>query len=305
LQPPASTRFNPHSRSATAPPGGEHRRGLAVAALAVAAIAVAAIAAAAVAANDDARLDRLNVAEAQLTAEQAHNVSQLSRLLSIIELLRRDPPPPLLVSPADARDAARAAILVRAMTPELQARARAYAHEAGEMVRRRRLAVVESEALLTHDSEAAEAVPTPANRPPALRGPLSPATSGRLVAPRELRAPVPGPVVRRFGEAAPGGGLSNGLSWQAPRAARVSSPASGLVQYVGPVRGWGVIVILRLTGGYHLVLAGLAQTSVTVGQSVAPGEAVGWMPDGRQSGSELYLEVRQKGAPVNPGRWMR
>ncbi|MDB5493104.1 MAG: peptidase family, partial [Phenylobacterium sp.] len=103
------------------------------------------------------RLARLNLQETELSAEQAHNMSQLSRLLSVLEELKRDPPPALLVSPKDARDAVRAAILVRAMTPELQARARGYAASAGEMARQRRLAAVESEALFTRDSRAAEA----------------------------------------------------------------------------------------------------------------------------------------------------
>ena len=262
-----------------------------------------ALAAVALAATGE-QLARLNAAEAELTAEQAHNMSELARLLSIVELLRRDPPPALLVSPSDARDAARAAILVRAMTPQLQARARAYAREAGEMMRRRRLAAVESEALFTPESAAADAAPAPRAQAPALRGALPGPHSGPLAAPRNLLTPVSGPLVRRFGERAPGGGKSDGLSWEAPRAARVSSPAAGLVQYVGPVKGWGVILILRLTGGYHLVLAGLAQSSVAVGQSVAPGQPVGWMPDTRQSASELYLEVRQQGAPVDPGRLM-
>src|SRR5665213_533816 len=104
----------------------------------------------------------------------------------------------------------------------------------------------------------------------------------------------------------------------------VASPGSGLVQYVGPVKGWGVILILRLAGGYHLVLAGLDKTSVSVGQSVAAGEAVGMMPDSGQSPGdgalndrapndrakggkaprELYLEVRNQGVPVDPARWL-
>jgi septal ring factor EnvC (AmiA/AmiB activator) len=303
LQPTATAAFNPLSRFATAPPGGEHlarRRRLAL----FCALGLAAIAAAAVAAESSARLARLNAAETELTAEQAHNMSQLARLLSVVELLRRDPPPALLVSPQDARDAARAAILVRAMTPELQARARVYAHEAGEMMRERRLAAVESAAIFTSDSARADATPTPAESPPPLRGPLAAPHQGPLAPPERLLVPVAGELTRRFGEATPGGGRANGLSWSSLRDARVSSPAAGLVQYVGPVKGWGVILILRLTGGYHLVLAGLAQASVAVGQSVAPGQPVGWMPDGRQSPSELYLEVREQGAPVDPARWM-
>jgi septal ring factor EnvC (AmiA/AmiB activator) len=252
------------------------------------------------------RLARLNLEETQLSVAQAQNASQLSRLLSVVERLRRDPPPALLVSPADARDAVRAAILVKAMTPELQARARTFAAAQGEMARQRRLAAIESEALFARDSARADHAPEPAPQL-SLRGPEGPAPvpDAALRPPALLLQPVAGPVVRRFGQPVAGGGRANGLTLSAARGARVASPGAGLVQYVGPVKGWGTILILRLAGGYHLVLAGLERTSVDVGQSVAPGQPVGWMPDGRQSTSELYLEVREQGAPVDPGRWMK
>jgi septal ring factor EnvC (AmiA/AmiB activator) len=249
------------------------------------------------------RLARLNLAETELSAEQARNMARLSRLLSVLEELRRDPPPALLVPAQDARDAVRAAILVKALTPELQARARTYAREAGEMMRQRRLAVVESEALFTTESERADAAPAPRRPAPGLG--QAAAAGGPQIPPERLLAPVSGAVSRTFGAPLPGGGRANGVSWGAARSARVSSPAAGQVQFAGPVKGWGVILILRLTGGYHLVLAGLGQASVAVGQSVAPGQPVGWMPDGRQSPSELYLELREQGAPVDPGRWLK
>lgn len=250
-------------------------------------------------------LARLNLQETELSAGQAHNMSQLARLLSVLEELKRDPPPALLVSPKDAKDAVRAAILVKAMTPELEARARAYAGEAGEMARQRRLAAVESEALFTRDSLAADAAPPPPTPELKLRGAAEPETPSPARAPDALFRPASGAVVRRFGDALPSGGRANGMTFAAPRASQVASPGAGLVQYVGPVKGWGVILILRLTGGYHLVLAGLDRSSVSVGQSVAAGQAVGWMPDGRQSTSELYIEVRDQGSPVDPGRWLK
>ncbi len=261
------------------------------------------------------RLARLNVEETELSVEQARNMSQLARLLSMLEELKRDPPPALLVSPRDAKDAVRAAILVKAMTPELQARASGYAREASEMMRQRRLAAVESEALFTNESAVAEASPPP-NGPTALRGPVAPVIADAAITPpQSLLRPADGPIVRRFGEALASGGRSNGLTIATAGGAQVTSPGAGFVQYVGPVKGWGVILILRLAGGYHLVLAGLERTSVSVGQSVAAGQAVGWMPDVRQSPSlatdrekpsrELYLEVREQGAPVDPGRWMK
>jgi septal ring factor EnvC (AmiA/AmiB activator) len=300
LTPPAPRPATP-SPLRGAPPGGEHR-GRRRLPLVLAGLALAATAA--LAADAPQRLARLNEAETELTAEQAENLTHLARLLTIIEMLRRDPPPALLVSPKDARQAARAAILVRAMTPQLQARARTYAHEASEIMRQRRLAAVANEALFTRESELADIAPAP-DAEAASRLVLPARPSGPVLAPESLRPPVAGRLVRRFGEPAPGGGRANGQTWEAGRAERVRSPGAGAVQYVGPVKGWGLILILRLTGGYQLVLAGLGQASVAVGQSVAPGQPVGWMPDARQSASELYLEVRQQGEPVNPGRWLK
>jgi septal ring factor EnvC (AmiA/AmiB activator) len=272
---------------------------LLILAVSLAIVATAAVAAAAT----GERLARLNLEETQLTAQQARNMSQLARLLSVLEQLRRDPPPALLVSPRDAKDAVRAAILVKAMTPDLQRRAQGYALQAHDMMRQRRLAAVESEALFTTESERADAAPEPGAGQSALD--LAPGdTGGPMTAPQALLRPVAGALSRRFGADLPSGGRSNGLTWTTAAQAPVSSPSAGLVQYVGAVKGWGVILILRLPGGYHLVLAGLERASVGVGQSVAPGQPVGWMPDGRQSPSELYLEVREQGAPVDPGRWI-
>jgi Membrane-bound metallopeptidase len=267
-------------------------------------LAAAALSAVALAATSD-QLQRLNLAETEISAEQAATRHQLARLLSVLQQLERDPPPALLVSPQDAKDAVRAAILVKALTPELQARARAYAQDAGEVMRQRRLAAVQSEALFERESLAAESLPEPkSNAGLALREPPPPLPPGALRAPERLVMPADGPIVRRFGEPLAGGGKANGVTLAAPRGAKVVSPGVGVVQYVGPVKGWGVILILRLAGGYHLVLAGLERTSVQVGQSVAAGQPVGWAVDGRQSTSELYLEVREQGSPVDPGRWL-
>jgi septal ring factor EnvC (AmiA/AmiB activator) len=256
------------------------------------------------------RLARLNVEETHLSAEQAHNMNQLARLLSVLQQLRRDPPPALLVSPRDAKDAVRAAILVKAMTPGLQARAVAYSRQANEMMRLRRLAAVESEAIFTNESKRAEASPLPVDAP-LLRGPAAPGVpDAAITPPQSLTTPIGGPIVRRFGDTLSSGGRANGVTIAAARGAPVASPGPAVVQYVGPVKGWGVILILRLAGGYHLVLAGLDRTSVSVGQSVAAGQSVGSMPDGPHSGgrspsAELYLEVRDQGVPVDPGRWLK
>jgi septal ring factor EnvC (AmiA/AmiB activator) len=254
-------------------------------------------------ATTTAPLERLNAAEAELTLDQGANMNRLARLLSVLERLSRDPPPALLVSADDARDAVRAAILVRAITPELQARARGYAEGAGEMLRQRRLAAVQSEALFETDSLTADELPEPED-PTALTLRGASAPDPTLLPPARLLVPASGNVTRRFGAALPGGGRSSGLTLSVAQGARALSPAAGRVQYVGPVRGWDVVVILRLVGGYHLVLAGLERASVEVGQSVSEGQPLGFALRADGGRSELYLEVREQGSPVDPGRWL-
>jgi septal ring factor EnvC (AmiA/AmiB activator) len=263
--------------------------------------------------GERAKLEKLNLEESALSAQQGRNRNQLARLLSVLQRLKRNPPPALLVSPGDARDAVRAAILVKAMTPQLQARARIYAAEAGEIARQRRLAAVESEALFTSESERADGLRgmAPADAPMGVVtaepdvARLPPSGEGETSQPQFLLAPSQGRITKGFGSPLKGGGHSNGLTILTAKGAPVQSPGDALVQYVGPVKGWGVILILRMAGGYHLVLAGLDRATVDVGQSVAVGAPVGWMPDERQSPSELYFEVRDQGVPVNPTRWMR
>ena len=272
------------------------------AAVALAAIALASVAALALAQENRAKLEKLNMREVKLNAEQGRNLNRFARLLTVLELYRRDPPPALLVSPKDAVDAARAAILVKAITPELERRAKVYAVEAREIARQRRLAAVANETLFTQDSTVADAHLTPGSGPVDLKSGLA---DQIVTPPSALVFPTAGPVIHRFGQPLAGGGHANGVTILAASRANVNAPGAGIVQYVGPVKGWGVILILRLAGGYHLVLAGLDRVNVGVGQSVAAGAPVGWMPDGRQTPAELYLEVRERGEPVDPGRWLK
>ncbi|WP_455692459.1 murein hydrolase activator EnvC family protein, partial [Exiguobacterium undae] len=79
----------------------------------------------------------------------------------------------------------------------------------------------------------------------------------------------------------------------------------GVVEYAGALNGWGAVLILRVQGAYHIVLAGLDQINVSPGQSVAAGAPIGKMPDPVSSEPELYMEVRENGAPSDPERWLK
>lgn len=126
--------------------------------------------------------------------------------------------------------------------------------------------------------------------------------SGRVV------SPVAGHVVRAFG-AASDAGPAQGMSYQAPPAARVVSPCGGKVVFAAPFRSFGLLLIVDCGGGYHFVLAGLERIDVQVGRSVQAGEPVGVMPgwDPGTPGSRpaLYVELRRNGQPVNPAPWLK
>lgn len=257
-----------------------------------------------------ARLSALNAAEAGLKARVGSNQQSLTRLLAALQAYQRDPPPALLASPRSARDAVNAAVLMRAIAPELERRAQSLADEG------RRLNALRREILLAdgdflgaeHDVADRRAEMDALDEEKArLEGPTDPAhkaeaaaagqlgtTAGSLeelargaeilgqsrppaaaLAPTKRVPPLAGAPILRYGQAFPGHGQSEGWAWSAPAGALVVSPAAGRIVYAGPLKGWGFVVILDCPGGYHLVLAGLERVSARVGGEMAAGEPVG------------------------------
>jgi septal ring factor EnvC (AmiA/AmiB activator) len=274
-----------------------------------------------------ARLEALNARENAILADLGRNRQRLSLLLSALQMFRRDPPPALLVAPNNARDAVRAAILIRAMTPDLQHRADAYARQATAVGTLRREAAAASAELFTAESAVADRKgeierliieKTQLERAYAqdalaqeseLRtlGALTDGLGAKVEAtgPLTLRAPAAGAIVRRFGQEMPAGGKSPGLTIRTDKGLTVTSPVAGTVEYAGALNGWGAVLILRSQGAYRVVLAGLDQITAAPGQSVAAGAPIGKMPDHVSSGPELYLEVRENGEPADPERWLK
>lgn len=266
------------------------------------------------------RLALLNTRETALTGQMARERTRLGSLFAALTLFRRDPPPALLVRPDDARDAVRAAILMRAMTPELERRAKSFAGEAREIGALRRQAAGANAELFAAESQMAgrrsdlerllaqqreieqrypdaQALGREAGSPGGLVDSFPRRASGQ--GPGALRRPVQGQVVR--GYSAPN---SPGLWLRAQAGGEVVSPVQGRVEFAGPVTGWGVILIVRTPEGFHLVLAGLDQANVAAGAPVTAGQPVGRMAAGVGGAPELYLELRRDGTPVDPARWL-
>lgn len=125
----------------------------------------------------------------------------------------------------------------------------------------------------------------------------------------EVPRPVSGRVARGFNQPDGNGGTTRGVSFTTRPKASVSSPADGWVQFAGPFRSYGQLLIINVGDGYYLLLAGMDQISVEVGQFVLAGEPVGSMgdrgagPGGSEGDPTLYVEFKKDGGSIDPEPW--
>ena len=120
-----------------------------------------------------------------------------------------------------------------------------------------------------------------------------------------LMQPASGRLVRSWGDRMPGGTKSEGLAIATRSEAQVSAPVDGKIEFAGPFRTYGELLIISTSDDYHVLLSGMASSYVTVGQSVKRGEPVATMAKRSDPEPELYMEVRKSGKPMNPAKWMK
>ncbi|MDF2764039.1 MAG: hypothetical protein K0S81_1033 [Rhodospirillales bacterium] len=121
--------------------------------------------------------------------------------------------------------------------------------------------------------------------------------------PGGLLMPARGLVTRRFDASAGSGPLSKGVTIETLPGAQVVAPFDGHVVFQGPFRGYGAILIIEHTGGYHTLLSGLGRIDAAVGQWLLAGEPVGVMTSGETP--ELYVELRRASQPIDPLPWLQ
>ncbi len=129
----------------------------------------------------------------------------------------------------------------------------------------------------------------------------------------KLSYPAQGQILKNFGE----GGLSGpiqGTAIATRGGAQVVAPADGHVEFAGPFRSYGQVLILNPGGGYHVLLAGMQTITATTGEFLRAGEPVGAMGNGPSSVTllgdvvqdgrpVLYIEFRNSSEAIDSGPW--
>lgn len=118
-----------------------------------------------------------------------------------------------------------------------------------------------------------------------------------------LQPPVHGKVLTTFDHSRKYTPFGRGVVIQTRVHAQVVSPVSGTVFFSGPFRGYGNILILGSGEDHHIILAGLENIHVAVGQDVIVGEPVGEVADADGT-PKLYLELRKKTETIDPTPWV-
>ena len=122
-----------------------------------------------------------------------------------------------------------------------------------------------------------------------------------------LDPPLKGAMVGRFGEArASGGAVWKGVFIRAREGAEVRAVAPGEVVFADWLRGFGNLVIIDHGKAYMTVYGNNDILIARLGQKVLGGEAIAsvGIDEGSQE-SGLYFEIRHRGEPVNPLKWVR
>jgi len=237
---------------------------------------------------------------------------EVSRLLGALAGIERAGARGALVHPDGPLATARAAMIVGAVTPALQAEAAALRADLDALAAARllhedaarRLAAALA-GLQAARADLAQAMGARRPLPPAAlddparlaallqaadtlaafaegladlpRPPTSEAAPAATPRPGALPLPAAGTVLRRFGEVDPAGVARPGVTLATLPDALVTAPVAGSLRYVGPLLDYGNVMILEPAADILLVLAGLGEAYVDPGEIVAAGTPLGLM----------------------------
>ncbi len=123
----------------------------------------------------------------------------------------------------------------------------------------------------------------------------------------QLHFPVPGTLSIRFGAPLSEGGATwKGIFIKADEGADVRAIASGTIVFSDWMRGYGNLTIIDHGEDYLSIYANSDVLYKEVGDRVNGGDTISSVgTSGIQSQSGLYFEIRHKGVPLDPQKWIK
>lgn len=135
-----------------------------------------------------------------------------------------------------------------------------------------------------------------------------PATRGAEMVGRSSRQgfiwPVKGQVISSYGPKT-GGLYNDGINIAAPRGTPVRAASGGTVAYVGEMRSYGNLVLIRHSNGMITAYAHLNNVGVKAGAKVAQGQVIGSVGStGTVLNAQLHFEVRRGKTTLDPKQYL-
>jgi septal ring factor EnvC (AmiA/AmiB activator) len=121
--------------------------------------------------------------------------------------------------------------------------------------------------------------------------------------------PVAGRIISRFDPIWDSGQsdlpLKMGITLTAKLGDRVQSVGDGKVMFADRLRGYGNLLVLSHGESFYSIYAHGTIPTVRVGEKVKEGQTIAWVGEGGLLGRPaIYFELRNRGKPVNPLRWL-
>lgn len=251
--------------------------------------------------------------EAQLTAELRSREQEVAQLLGVLQTIETTAPPVLMLHPSGPLGSARAGMMLSEVTPGLNARAQALAHDLQEVQTLRKLQQSAADTLvegLTGVQNArtslSEAIADRTDLPrrfvedpvrtailisstetlDGFASGLSEIPEGEIaetdadVSDRKGRIELPtqGVVLHRADETDAAGVTRPGVVLATRPRAIVTAPTAATIRYRGPLLELGNVMILEPQPGLLFVFAGLQDVYGDMGEVIPEGTPVGLMP---------------------------
>lgn len=121
-----------------------------------------------------------------------------------------------------------------------------------------------------------------------------------------LSWPVKGSISKSYGSRRNAKQTWKGVLIKAPGGQRVHAVARGKVEYAGPLRGYGFVVILQHDKSYRTLYAYNRAVYRKTGDVVQAGAVIAAVGNsGGQNENALYFEIRRGASTQNPSRWCK